>query len=360
MFAPVEKIFGKAARRAREIQSEWDEFIPSRLAANAHLMTIIPSLMPRASWLAKIKSEKRYVEVAPDSKVLIHLDIEQGAKSRPTLLIVHGLEGSADSHYVVGLAVKALAHDFNVVRMNMRNCGGTLHLSPTLYNAGMSDDLVAVLKYLKEKEGLTNIIPVGYSLGGNIILKALGELSSRAPKLVSGACAISPALDLPKCVNAVEVGFNRLYELRFIITLKQKIRRKSRLFPDRFDASFVRNLHKLRDFDETYTAPDGGYESADDYYTRASSLPIVNQIAAPTLIITAKDDPLVPFESFEHDNLKNPNITLLAPGAGGHGGFMHNAPDFLHLNHGHTESHCKPDVFWAENRLIEYCHRRFA
>jgi len=325
-------------------------FIPHPLLRNAHVMTLVPSLRFGRHQDLRSSAESVLVDVEAGSKILIHCHRFSDAAETPTLVLVHGLEGSSSSPYLLSITAKALALGFNVVRMNLRNCGGTLHLSASLYNAGMSNDVITLVDFLREKKQFSNFYLIGYSLGGNIVLKAAAELGLDARKKISGICAVSPSLDLNVCVSAIESGLNRLYEFRFLLGLKAKIRAKSKLFPGRFDSAKLSKINSLRLFDDTYTAPDAGYSSAMEYYRCASSLPMLQQIAVPTLIIAAQDDPIVPFASFLGPELNSEFITLLSPSHGGHGGFVHQEIE-------KNKELLSNDRAWAENRVLEFCLR---
>jgi uncharacterized protein len=318
---------------------------PGPFLKNAHVMTIAAALWPRKNPGAMLKKfSNRHFDVAPGTQLLAECLLEPSAPERPTLVIVHGLEGSSRSPDILNLAVKAAAARMNVVCLNLRCCGDTMHLSPTLYNGGMSDDVLMVVKSLQEVDGLQNIFLVGYSLGGNIILKMAGELGAAGAKYLSGICAISPAIDLEACVQLMEKGLNRFYEQRFLIGLKQKIRQKNKLFPERYPLKHLPQVRTIRAFDTAYTAPDAGYSSAEDYYSKASSITLLDKISVPTLMIVAKDDPMVPFSIFSSPTLNNPSIRMMITDFGGHGGFLNI-----------ESSNGDKDIFWAENRAIQFC-----
>lgn len=321
-------------------------FEPFPFLSNGHLMTIVPALWLRRLPPVKIPGVDRLFQIKPRVQILARCHFAADAASRPTLIILHGLEGSSDTPYVLGMTHKALDRGMNVVRMNLRNCGDTLHLTPTLYNAGLSEDLIAVATELKERDGLTKIFAAGYSLGGNIVLKAASELGKDGANLFSGIGAVSPALDLELCVQALERGFNRFYEQRFLFGLKSKVRIKQALFPEIYDISKLNSIRSVRGFDDTYTCVDAGYKDAAEYYEKASALPILHQAQVPILIIASKDDPIVPFVSFESPQLRNPFIKLLATEHGGHSGFLGGAFEKNGLIR---------DRFWAENRIVDFC-----
>ncbi|MGH9553584.1 MAG: YheT family hydrolase [Terriglobales bacterium] len=321
-------------------------FSPHPLLRNPHIMTMLPAFRPtRASELHSTQ-QSLIIDVDSESKVMVHY--HKVNANAPCLLLVHGLEGSSNAPYLVNLTAKALPLGFNVARMNLRNCGGTMHLTPTLYNAGMSSDVIAVARYLRQNMNVSAITAVGYSLGGNVVLKAAAELSERGDPLFTAAAAVSPAIDLHTAVGAMERGINRVYELRFILGLRAKVRAKSAIYPKRFDAGKLKYVTGMRSFDELFTAPDAGYDSALHYYQGASALGRLPNIKIPTLIIAAQDDPIVPFASFRSPQLQSPYIKLLAPEHGGHGGFIHSdveVNDLIKSN----------DRLWAENRILEFC-----
>src|SRR5687768_18117350 len=179
-------------------------------------------------------SEPRYFDVADDARVLAQCNWQPGRKDAPTLLILHGLEGSSEAHYMRGLADKAFGRGFNVVRLNMRNCGGTEHLSRGLYHSGLTADPLFVMRELIERDGIQSIAIAGYSLGGNLALKLAGELGDEAPPQLKAVCAVSPTLDLARCVAALERRPNFVYQWNFVRNLKARMRRKAAAFPGAF------------------------------------------------------------------------------------------------------------------------------
>jgi hypothetical protein len=310
----------------QSVQAKFDfsDFVPMAGMQNRHVMTILASRWLR-NFPTLLASQKQHIiEVDQKASVLVESNCvpkTTESKDRSIVIILHGLEGSSRSHYVMGLAEKLVASGISAARMNMRNCGGTMHLSRTLYNAGLSADLTPVSEYFLN-EGFDNVFFVGFSLGGNVVLKAASELSLHGRKWLKGVCAVSPSIDLHACVTELEQWYNRIYELNFLISLKSKIVEKNKLQPGKYDLSFLPRIKTVRNFDDIYTAPDGGYLTAGDYYSRASALPLVPSIEQPVLIVTAQDDPFVPFQSFLSKYLSGDNVTLLAPKYGGHAGFV--------------------------------------
>ena len=275
------------------------------------------------------------------SPVLAHCSWQE-ERNRPTLILLHGMEGSTESRYMMGTAEKALAAGFNAVRVNTRNCGGTEHLTSTLYHAGLTEDLQHIISELGERDGLGELYVAGFSLGGNVVLKLAGEYGSDTPAQLKGVVAVSPSIDLNASANAIELRSNSIYNMRFIWSLKARMRRMARLFPERYDVSGLRGVGSIREFDDVYTAPHSGFGNVADYYERASSLQFIKRITVPTLIIHAQDDPFIPFAAFRHRDIEmNPNVALLTPEQGGHVGFIS----------GDREGE---ERFWAEVMAIEF------
>jgi predicted alpha/beta-fold hydrolase len=243
---------------------------------------------------------------------------------------------------MLGTAEKSWAAGFNVVRLNQRNCGGTEHLSPTLYHSGLSGDIRAVIEELIGQDRLPEIFAAGFSMGGNLVLKMAGEFGYAAPPELRGYVAVAPAFDLAACADALAEPWNFLYERHFVRKLKDRMRRKSRLFPDQFPVDGMGGIRSVRDFDEVITARFCGFAGADDYYARSSARQLLGQIRRPTLIVTAADDPFVPVATFDDAALvANPEITLVRPAYGGHCAFVSKEPG--------------DERFWVEARIVEFC-----
>ena len=236
---------------------------------------------------------RRYFDVAPDARVLAHCHWQAAPARRPTLLALHGLEGSSEAHYMRGLADKAFGAGFNVVLLNQRNCGGTEHLSRGLYHSGLAADPAAVIRELSEVDRLPAIAVAGYSLGGNVGLRLAGLYGDQPPAAFRAVCAVSPTMDLARCVAALERRGNVVYQWNFVRNLKRRMRRKARAYPGLFDLRPLGAIRTVREFDDAYTAPYHGFRDAADYYHRASSLRVIQRIAVPALIVSAADDPFV-------------------------------------------------------------------
>lgn len=318
-----------------------EQFVPRRGLQSADAQTIVSWLLPRENRLPP--AEDRLFSVAPEVQVLCRCHWQPGRRKALTVVAVHGLEGSTESQYIVGTANKAWAAGMNVVRMNMRNCGGTHTLAPTLYHSGMSGDVGAVMRALIEQDELPQIALVGFSMGGNLVLKLAGELGREgaAPPELLGAAAISPAADLGPSADALNQTRNRLYEWNFVWHLRQSVRRKAGAFPGRYDLSRLAGIWSVRGFDDKITAPYSGFADADDYYGRSSASNVVEHIRVPTLVINALDDPFIRMRDTTRQKLcANPNVRFIETEHGGHCGFLAAANGY--------------DGRWAERQVIEF------
>lgn len=320
-------------------------FEAPRALRNGHAMTIFTNLWPRRFAVAW-PQEARLFQTEPDTQVLAFCHWQAERRQHPTLLLVHGLEGHAERGYMLGTAEKAWRAGFNVIRQNVRNCGDTEHLTPTLYHSGLTNDLRAIVRELIEADQLPELFIAGFSMGGNQALKFAGEFGAAAPPQLRGVVAISPAIDLAACCDAIARPQCRLYEERFLRSLKVRVRRKAQLFPGTLDPDRVDRVRSLREFDDVVTGPFWGFGNSDGYYARASSRPLLRQIRVPTLMITAQDDPFIPYEPFTDAEIAaSEHLLLLAPRHGGHVGFF--------ARQRGSQQH--EDRFWAEARAVEFC-----
>jgi uncharacterized protein len=292
--------------------------------------------------------EERYFDVAPDARVLAHCHWHERRTGHPTLLLLHGLEGSSLAHYICGISDKAWAAGWNVVRLNQRNCGNTEHLSRGLYHSGLSHDPLFVMRELIDRDRLPAIAIAGYSLGGNLTLKLAGDLGDAAPPELKAVCAVSPTMDLARCVDALERPANYPYQWNFVRNLKKRMRRKAEAFPGDYSLERLGTIWTVRAFDEAYTAPLHGFRDAADYYHRASALRVVDRIRVPALILTASDDPFVPVEPFRDPVLtSNPDVTVVVTEHGGHCAYVEREADGY-------------DGYWAEREVMNFVGRAVA
>jgi predicted alpha/beta-fold hydrolase len=321
-----------------------DDFSPLGILRNKHLMTIASNFWPRR--FARLgRSSPRLFETEPGTQVRGECHWQESPREHPTLALLHGLEGSCDSGYMLGTAERAWTAGFNVVRLNQRNCGGTEQLTPTLYHSGLSGDIRSVIFELIERDGLLEIFAAGYSMGGNLVLKMAGELGREVPPELRAVAAVAPAFDLKACADALCAKENFIYQRHFVQGLKRRMRYKASLFPKRYPIDGMRGIRSVRDFDGQITARFCGFRDADDYYARSSAGRVAGHIAIPTLIVTAQDDPFVPIASFANPALReNPNITFIAPKNGGHCAFISREGGAAR--------------FWAEARVVEFLQER--
>lgn len=328
--------------------SKWpgSEFRPRRWLRGGHVQTIASFLLPRRILLPA--AEERLVEVAPGVKVRC-LCFWQAGEGRPralTLIVVHGLEGSHESQYMLGVARNGLAAGMNVVLMNQRNCGGMDHWAPTLYNSSLSGDVEAVARNVVENDGVSRFALIGFSMGGNLVLKLAGEWGCEGPKEFQAVAAVCPAMDLAASADALHEPGNRLYEYYFLWQLFRRFRGKVKLFPGDFDAGRLRGVSTLRLFDDRVTAHYCGFAGAADYYARAAAARVVDRIAVPALIIHATNDPFIRVTAATRERvLANANITYLETADGGHCAFI-----------GERDGN-DDEGRWAEREVVEFMRR---
>jgi uncharacterized protein len=316
-------------------------FRPRRWLRGGHVQTLAAFFLSRHIHLPA--AEKRLIEVEPGVPVLCHCHWQTDRKVL-TLIVVHGLEGSSESQYMLGIARSGLAAGMNVVRMNQRNCGGMNHCAPTLYNSSRSADVAAVVRNLVERDRIPGFVLIGFSMGGNLVLKLAGEWASDAPAEFRGAAAVCPAINLAAGADALHEPANRIYEYYFLLQLFRRFRRKVRLFPETFDASRLRGVNTLREFDDRVTAYYCGFTGADDYYARAAAAPVIDRIARPTLVIHAANDPFVRIlPETRRALLANRNVTYVETEDGGHCAFV-----------GEHDSDSTYDGRWAEREVVNF------
>jgi hypothetical protein len=316
-------------------------FRPHPLLKNGHTMTIAAAFLRRRFVLPQ--AEERCFQVDSDSRILGHCHWQNGKdRDAPVLVLVHGLEGSSASNYMLGIAEKAGQRGFHVVRLNQRNCGGTELLTPTLYNSGMSSDYRAVFEELSSGDGFSRIFFAGYSMGGNLVTKMAGEFADDVPKALRAVAAVCPSINLGACADELERRNNYFYQRHFVAGLMSRYARKVELFPQRYSANGFGRIRTVRQFDDAITAPHFGYRDAQEYYEAAGAKRVIDKIRVPMLLITAQDDPFVPFEATRTSGVEtNPAIVFKAPKHGGHCGFIS----------GESAS----ERFWAEQRVVEFC-----
>ena len=321
--------------------------------AQAHLVLVDPGYgghgghgghggpMSRVTYDSTFAEAEKETLAHGASFVLCHCHWQANASQCLTVLLVHGLEGSSHSQYVLGNAARAWAAGCNVIRMNMRNCGGTEHLSPTLYHSGLSADIAAVMRTLAAEKGLNAFALVGYSMGGNLVLKLAGEMGLEEPGYLKAVVGISPAMDLGASADALHNPANRVYEWKFLRGLRRRFRRKAELFPAIYSTQGLEQIATLRQFDDRMTARYSGFLGADDYYFRASSARVASQIAVPALVLHSLDDPFIRMlPSTREVLLANAHVRLVETAHGGHCAFLAPATGY--------------DGYWAEKTLLDF------
>ena len=338
--AEVREFLAQVSRRFKE-----RPFKVHPLFSGGHAQTLGAYAWPRRHRFQRFSKldGHRLFEVEPGVQVLAHCRWQSRPSEAPTVILWHGIEGSTASVYMISTADKAFRAGYNVLRVNFRNCGGTEHLTPTLYHGGLSGDLKAIINELITKDGLKRIYAIGFSLGGNVVLKLAGELGDSGGRELAAICAISPSVDLAASTELILQKRNWLYHGNFVRNLKRRVRTKHKFFPGRYDLSKLIAVRTIRDFDEHFTSVANGFLNADDYYYRCSSIRVAENIRVPTLIIHSEDDPFIPFDPLrEAAFAKNPYILLIATESGGHVAFL-------------GAKGSGEDRFWAENRAVEFC-----
>ncbi|MDE1162081.1 MAG: alpha/beta fold hydrolase [Acidobacteriaceae bacterium] len=338
--------------------ANWQQGLPSfeprRWLRNGHLQTIFGNFLPRESHIPSPTQHlvevipARHSQIATQILCECHWQPADVRRDRHTVLILHGLEGSSRSQYVGGNAQKLWDAGCNIIRMNMRNCGGKNYemarLTPTLYHSGLSGDVLAVINHFIATEGITSISLIGYSMGGNLVLKLAGDLGANAPAELRAVVGVSPAMDLSASADALHLPANRLYEMKFLRALTQRFRHKAELFPRAFDPRLSYGIRSLREFDDRITALYSGFQSAEDYYQRCAAAHVLGTIAVPTLLVHAEDDPFIRVLPETRAAIAgNANITLVEAAHGGHCAFLA-APDKA----------TGYDGYWAEHLSLRF------
>jgi len=332
-------------------QSATRPFTPRRWLHGGHIQTLASFLIQRHIRLPA--PEERLIEVEPGVPVLCHCHWQPNREQALTIIIVHGLGGSSDSQYMLGVTEKALAAGMNVVRYNQRTCGGTHALAPVLYHSGLSNDVAVVARELIARDRISRLALVGFSMGGNIVLKLAGEWGAQAPPQFRAVAVCCPALDLAASADALHEPSNRIYEKYFLWALRTAMRQKARLFPGHFDTARLRGIRSLRQFDDKITAYYCGFTGVDDYYDRASAAHTVERIAVPALVLHSANDPFIRITPETRRKLSsNPNITFIETADGGHCAFI-GAPNSAKFQ----DDTRGDDGFWAESEIVDFLRR---
>jgi len=309
---------------------------------NGHLQTIYPALF---RVIKDVKYDRERI-VTPDHDFL-NLDWSFADKNKSTperagklAILSHGLEGDSSRQYIVGMVRLLNAHGYDCLAWNFRSCGGEMNATARFYHSGATEDLDMVVKQAI-LHGYNNIQLVGFSLGGNLTLKYLGEQGRNLDPVIRKSVVFSVPMDLKACSAAILRSENRIYQSRFLRTLKPKVDLKAVSFPADIDPENFRLVKTLYDFDHVFTAPLHGFNSADHYYESCSSMFFVKDIAIPTLIVNAANDPIVPPASLPTEIIsKLENVFLEITSSGGHCGFRPAAS--------------MDNIYWSETRALEF------
>jgi len=337
-----------------QTHEETRPFTPRRWLRGGHVQTLASFLIARRFHVPV--PEERLIEVEPGVQVLCHCHWQPDRAHALTVIIVHGLEGSSTSQYMLGVTEKGLATGMNVIRYNQRNCGGTDALAPVLYHSGLSNDVAAVAREVIARDGVSRLALVGFSMGGNIVLKLAGEWGAQAPPQFRAVAACCPAIDLAASADTLHEPANRIYEKYFLWALHRRMLQKARHFPDHFDVRRLRGIRSLREFDDKVTAYYCGFTGVDDYYDRASAGHAVERIAVPALVLHAANDPFIRITPETRRKISaNPNIALVETEDGGHCAFIGttdgSSPRVGNSSDGYD------DGYWAEHQIVNFLRR---
>lgn len=311
-------------------------------------MTIFGSQLSRGL-KAFVEAAER-VEIPVDARTRILCEVNwQPDRQAPVLIVIHGLGGDARRSYVLGTAEKAWRSGFSVVRMNMRNSGGTETWTPTLYNAGLTEDLEATVHWLGRTVPGVPLVYAGYSLGGSVVLNTLAKWGARLPEGSAGVAVVSVPWDLHAADVALRrPGINRLYVKYFMRSFRKMWKVKHAHYPEIYPEDGLKGVRTVRDFDEQWTGPSFGYSGADDYYTQAQAVSKLDRIHLPGLVVHAEDDPFVPLTVETRTALvDHPLLELLLSDHGGHVGFLSRRPA------AEPDGWRDLDGWWAENRVVQ-------
>ena len=274
----------------------------------------------------------------------VHLYHRDAAPGRPRVVLLHGLEGSVESHYVQGIVERAERRGWSATVLVFRGCGPELNTAPRMYHSGETGDLRLMLDEQTRRRPDERLFLAGVSLGGNVLLKYLGEAPAAVPRQVAAAAAVSVPFDLEAGCRHLQRGFARVYDRHFLRSLRRKALQKLEQHPGLFDRQRLLRARTIEDFDDAVTGPVHGFEGSHDYYTRSSSIHFLREITVPTLLVSAEDDPFLPREVLRRVAAiaaTNPQLTVRFTEHGGHVGFLSGAVPF------------RP-AHWAEDRLMRF------
>ena len=309
-------------------------YVPPVLLSNGHLQTIFPSLFRNVTGV----TYRRARITTPDDDIL---DLDWAINGcRRLAVIAHGLEGSSTRSYVLGMVRALSKNGWDVVVWNARGCGGEPNRRLRFTHSGATEDLKTVIAHVAATRPYDNIALIGFSLGGNVTLKYLGECGQQLPPNITKAVAFSVPCDLQSGSLRLAELTNRIYMRRFLKDLRGKIRHKMQVMPGQIDDENYTQMRNFKDFDDRYTAPIHGFAGAEDYWRQSSSRPWLKHISIPTLLVNARNDPFLADPCFPIEESKmNPNLYLEMPASGGHVGFI---------------AFNSQGEYWSETRAISF------
>jgi predicted alpha/beta-fold hydrolase len=316
-----------------------DNFSPAWWLRGPHLQTLWSQYF-RPIRLPSMRLE-RLATPDGDQIHLYHRDVGVG---RPRLFLLHGLEGSVRSHYVQGFVRGAESHGWNSTLLVFRGCGPEFNSAPRLYHSGETSDLRFALEIVTRRQPAERLVLAGISLGGNVLLKYLGEAPDTVPRQVTAAATVSVPYDLEAGSRHLQKGFAKVYDRHFLKSLRKKAVQKLGQHPGLFDQRRALTARTIEDFDDGVTGPVHGFAGSNDYYTRSSSIHFLDRISVPTLLVSAEDDPFLPRQVLDRVRAvaaRNPRLTVQFTRHGGHVGFLSGATPF------------RPH-HWAEQRVISF------
>lgn len=310
-------------------------YAPTTLFRSGHAHTMLPSALRRPTSLPI-----RRIRIETPDDDFLDFDYHTDGTSNKVAILSHGLEGSSNQHYIQGMA-KALADQgWDTAAWNFRGCSGEANRLLRFYHSGATEDLQAVIDHVLLTERYEKVALIGFSLGGNLTLKYLGDLGSSVDQRIYKSVTFSVPCDLKSCSNQLAKPENFYYMWRFMRCLRMKMRNKAEYFPDKLDITGLNKMRTFAEFDDRYTAPLHGFDGAQDYWTRCSSLPVLPKIRIPTLLINARNDPFLAPKCYpEEAATAHSHFHFEAPDCGGHVGFMISRPN---------------GVYWSEIRTLEF------
>ena len=322
-------------------------YTPAWWVPGPHLQTLWGKLARR---VADVPARLERWDTPDGDEIELHrLDASDPNDPRiPRLLLLHGLEGTMRSHYLKGTLALAQSRGWAADVLVFRGCGSRMNRARRMYHSGETSDLAFVVERLVSEHPEQPLVLGGFSLGGNVLLKWLGERGRDLPPQLKGAVAMSVPFDLERGCRHIEQGFSRIYNRHFLRTLKVKAAKKLAQFPDAFDREALESATTLYAFDDAVTAPVHGFKSASDYYSQSSSLGFLSGIRTPTLLLSAIDDPFLPREVLDDVRIMaaySGFLSLEFRSHGGHVGFVSGRLPFR-------------GRFYGEERMIEFLANR--